>query len=392
LLELETNLSRTLLNATALEEFWNAKYFTSSEKYKFPRFLQCVDTLLRSDEVKRIKMSVPPSFLKNKLEQVQVESSLANLFRVYLATHDFTYRDEIVDEILMEITANFGCLEFNPFLRYYPDETIGSNSVSFLNSDPHFRSSYLISENLIDNADITSFQRKVSTVLSNCFFFEDHSRRKRTRTQLLNIQVLLYELVSNILNHGRVKQPTTHGKMDVSSGNFWFLRIDIDKITGDREYQNYFKKRPHFKDYGAYLKLRAEDFKERGLSIGPDGSHLKIVSITVQDNGMGILNHFLKQTGSSEGDRKGLFTEIMSSRMTSTNFSGAGEGTMNALKSVYNLSGAISVRTNDMWCTASAHNRAINHVNLNTADWGHLEGTSYTILLPTTSTRQPQER
>lgn len=386
-LDFEKQFQRAVSNSTVLAEFWKPEHLTPSSKEGFLRYIQVVDSLLKSPEVKANKMHIPLDFIERIINQSQTDNSLAKLF-VFYAYSQFPERFLAYGKgISEEIEKQFGCLEFNPFKRYDRSEPIRISSTTFPNSFPHHTASYLVGENLIDHEKIVRFQKRLDRVLRNNFFFDQHLRANKQ--QLYNLKVMLYELMSNVLIHGRLHHPTTHGNTSQSGANFWFFKLEIDKFANENEYNNFFNKRPHFIEYSEYLSKRTEHMRKAGKTLGGDSGNLKIVTISIYDNGEGIVDHYQNNTGNEMSNRQELFLSIVENNLSSTPYTGAGEGLGNAFDSVYRLSGAISIRTNEIWSVASAQNRKLQIINDSGSAPNHLAGTAYTILLPTTSSLNP---
>lgn len=387
-LDFEKQFQRAVSNSTVMAEFWKAEHLKPSSKEGFLRYIQVVDSLLKSPEVKANKMHIPLDFIERIISQSQTDDGLAKLF-VYYAYSQFPERFSAYGRgISEEIEKQFGCLEFNPFKRYDRSEPLRISSTTFPNSFPHHTASYLVGENLIDHEKIVRFQKRLDRVLRNNFFFDQHLRSNKQ--QLYNLKVMLYELVSNILIHGRRHHPTTHGNNSQNGANFWFLRLEIDKFANETEYRNFFDKRPHFDEYSKFLSKHTDYMKKSGKALGGASGTLKIVTISIYDNGEGIINHYEKNSGKKVSDREECFLSIVENNLSSTPYSGAGKGLGNAFDSLYRLSGAISIRTNEIWSVANAQNRKLRIINRGDSENHQLAGTAYTILLPTTSSVNPQ--
>ena len=385
--DFEEQFRRAINNSTVLADFWKPEHLKSTSKANFLRYIQVVDSLLKSKEIQSHNMRISSQFIERAISQTQTDDSLSKLFAFY-AYSQFPERfASLGEDIGLKIKKQYGCLEFNPFRRHDRSQPIRISSTTFPNSFPNHTASYLIGENLIDYEKITRFKKRLDMVFRNNFFFDQHLRENKR--QLYNLKVMLYELVSNVLIHGRQHHPTTHGNVSTSGANFWFLRLEIDKFANAEEYESFFEKRPHFKAYSKFLIKRTENMRKIGKTLGGESGNLKIVSISIYDNGDGIVEHYIKNSGKTVSNRQQLFFDIVKKNLTSTPYSGAGEGLGNAFDSIYRLSGAVSIRTNEIWSVASAEDKKLSLINNNDVDKSCLAGTAYTILLPTTSSYNP---
>lgn len=180
-----------------------------------------------------------------------------------------------------------------------------------------------------------------------------HTRDTRQADQRL--ARFIFELYQNTYEHGR---PSAADGFPAKGMRYVRLRKYIGRKSA------FLSRAGHFEEMTDYLSsvIQGDDFK--------------FYEISVSDDGLGMLNHFLQKSPdyshpASFDDRVRLLNKLLTTSLTSkVNYPGAGEGLPNVLKAITQLRGFMSLRTDRVWL------------------YGHSEGTEQPLeekgLLPVT--------
>jgi hypothetical protein len=188
-----------------------------------------------------------------------------------------------------------------------------------------------------------SFRESIDTILKQ---FRESTETKFPEKEDAEERLykFVYETFLNTFEHGRFRPDrASPERLQVTPG----LR--------------YVAFRQHTANYAAQVSSRARGFPELQRyfawrdQIEARGRRNKVkrfLEITVADNGLGILGHYLatrNQSISTRTERLKLLRSLLSTNLSSKPISGVGEGLPDAMSALAKLRGFVSLRTDEFW-------------------------------------------
>lgn len=357
---------------------------TSRTTFAFESFLQHFFTVYHQPQSER-EIKAVEVFLERILKQKNIHSERAIAFALAAASVcqqsdkiqacALKFRDRMVNQS--------GCLELDPFSNNESQsDAISFNSITLPCIEAVCEGTDLFPSSFTTKALEREFRESAAYILSERFRFKRFATpAKYNLAYAHSITNFVYELATNIHDHARNFRATdenTH-KTKLRNATFWMLKYELFQSASIEKIRERTPLSTPFEEYWDYfdstLRTDAEYYRKK------KPNHIRLAAVTIIDNGPGILEHYKAKIGHKGPNDKKLAREIILEQTSGRARTGAGLGISRAWKAVSGMNGILSVRTNDMWLLLTPQTKDIYALDL-PHDLA-VDGTSYTILLPT---------
>jgi hypothetical protein len=177
---------------------------------------------------------------------------------------------------------------------------------------------------------LDAFRREIRSIMRQ--FREWDDKHQITLDAEDNLYKAVFEIFQNTYEHGRFGPNS-----EILSGiRYVRFRQYIGNTVSDMV-----RRTTGFAPLQSYVKRRG----------GERGSR-RFLAISIGDNGMGIITHFLKSKSESQtpaGGRVDLINQILTQNLSSKHLSGCGLGLPNALLALSTLKAFVALRSDDLW-------------------------------------------
>jgi hypothetical protein len=276
----------------------------------------------------------------------------------------------IESTLIKKLRDNRGCLEYD-----CSSSSIGihsSLSSTLFGFEPNYPSSSLLPSQFNSQNAILDFKSRLRDLYVReaklDIGLENFAQSLWNERDFENF---MFELYSNIVDHGRLDfQETTQSSFPLQA-TFWYLRFERFAVPASG-ITSIFPKTSSYMSYTKYIsKVRKNKPK-------------LFVSVSLYDNGRGILDHYAVGKGLSGVVPKDfrLFSEVLLEQRTTKKRPGAGHGIKTAFECIGRLHGFVSIRSNRFWATKQPFNEGIKNEVDNKRTMGDYVGTLYSITLP----------